>query len=230
MTLMLDNQIRFETPESIELTLIPTGPIPRILAFGIDWVIRIIILILLGWLFSYFGTVGDGLYLIMYFVLEWFYSVLFEMYNNGATPGKKAMNIRVVHDDGTPLGWGASILRNIMRAADFLPLAYISGLISMVSSNGFKRLGDHVAATLVVYNEQNAQTAKPDEQGSRPAPFLLELDEQQAILAFAERSKKLSQARQEELADILAPEMPELTPEQRVIEIKKIANGIIGSA
>jgi uncharacterized RDD family membrane protein YckC len=241
---LIDNHISVETPESIELHLIPAGPVPRILAYTIDWSVRIVVLMLLYWLLSTMGKTGTGLYLIMYFLLEWFYCVFFEMFKDGMTPGKKAMGIQVVHDDGTPLGWGASILRNILRAADFFPFAYLFGIISMATSKEFKRLGDHVAATLVVYKPQPQQKAKLTEAGSRPAPFLLELDEQQAILAFAERSATLSKSRQQELGDILAPVLPlgsktaegAQSPQDislsdaRVSEIKKIANGIIGQS
>lgn len=227
---MLDNQIAFETPESIELHLVPAGPVPRILAFTIDWLIRVAILIGFGTIFGTLGEVGVGLYLIGYFVLEWFYGVFFEVLNHGATPGKKAMKIKVVHDDGTPLSIGASVLRNILRAADFLPLGYLFGLLSMTCSQGFKRLGDHVAATLVVYAEQPDKVLKFKTKGSRPTPFPMTMEQQQAILAFAERSETLSQARQQELADILAPLLPDMSAEQRVVEIKKIANGIVGQS
>ena len=241
---MIDNHISVETPESIQLHLIPAGPMPRILAYTIDWSIRMVVLLLLAWLFSNFDKVGDGIYLIFYFLLEWFYCVFFEMFKDGMTPGKKALKLQVVHDDGTPLGWGASILRNILRAADFFPFAYLFGIISMVTSKSFKRLGDHVGGTIVVYSAQEHKKAQISALGTRPAPYLLALDEQQAILAFAERSQRLSTSRQQELADILKPILPiditptsvdELTPDKapsesqaRVHEIVKIANGIIG--
>jgi uncharacterized RDD family membrane protein YckC len=227
---MLDNHISVETPESIQLHLIPAGPVPRILAYAIDWSIRMVALILLSWAFSSFDKVGDGIYLIFYFLLEWFYCVFFEMFRNGMTPGKKALGLQVVHDDGTPLGWGASILRNILRAADFFPFAYLFGIISMITSQSFKRLGDHVGGTLVVYRPQEQKKAEISEIGTRPAPYLLALDEQQAILAFAERSQKLSISRQQELADILQPILPSDDSKARVSEIKKIANGIIGQS
>ncbi len=229
---MIDTHFTVETPESIELHLIPAGPVPRILAYAIDWAIKMGVLIIFAFGTSAFGEVGSGIYLIFYFLLEWFYSVFFEMLNNGMTPGKRQMGIQVVHDDGTPLDWGASVLRNILRAADFFPFAYLFGIISMVTSKQFKRLGDYAAATLVVYRPEPQKKTQLSEEGTRPVPFLLEIKEQQAILAFAERSEKLSDARQQELGDILQTVL--LTPGSaqqsaaRVSEIKKIANGIIG--
>ena len=46
-----------------------------------------------------FGKLGQGMLLITVFLLEWFYPVLFEVYRNGATPGKQALNLAVVQDD-----------------------------------------------------------------------------------------------------------------------------------
>lgn len=229
---MLDNKITVETPESIELSITPAGPIPRILAYACDLTIRLAIMILLANTLAIFDEFGSGLYLISYFVLDWFYCVLFEVLNNGMTPGKKAFDIQVIHDDGTPLNWNASMLRNLIRMVDYFPSFYLTGLISMCYSPGFKRLGDHAAGTLVAY--VNKPPIKPTiaQSGSRPMPFAMEMEEQQAILAFAERSKRLSISRQAELADILTEVLPtEDTSNKnmaRVTELQKIAKGIIG--
>jgi len=235
---MLDNQIKVETPESIELQLIPVGPLPRILAYLIDSTIRFSILIGLAMVLAVFDEFGQGIYLVAYFIIDWFYCVLFEMLNDGKTPGKATYKIQVVHDDGTPLSWNAAMLRNFLRIVDFFPLFYLTGIISMCVSNGFKRLGDHAAGTLVVYCAIEPVKPKLDDIGSRPAPMLLEIAEQQAILAFAERSEQLSTARQVELAAILAPVLkinhegktPQQLSQAHLDEIKKIANGIIGQS
>lgn len=232
---MLDNQIKVETPESISLLLNPAGPIPRVLAYSIDLMIRTLILIAISFGLSFFGDFGVGFYLLIYFILDWFFCVLYEMLRNGQTPGKKALNIQVVHDDGTPLSWGASILRNILRAVDFLPMVYITGLISMVCNQQFKRLGDIAAGTMVVYSPEQSKHQKIEVSGSRPSPVPLALEEQQAIVAFAERSEKLSTQRQQELAQILTPLLErssnssDSTKAVNYVEnIKKIANGIVG--
>ena len=231
---MLDNQIKVETPESISLLLNPAGPIPRILAYSIDLMIRSLILMAISFGLSFFGDFGVGFYLLIYFILDWFFCVLYEMLRNGQTPGKKALNIQVVHDDGTPLSWGASILRNILRAVDFLPMVYITGLISMVCNQQFKRLGDIAAGTMVVYSPEQSKHQKIEVTGSRPSPVPLALEEQQAIVAFAERSEKLSTQRQQELAQILTPLLERSNSNDsnkavnHVENIKKIANGIVG--
>ena len=224
---MIDTHTRVETPEGIELHLVPAGPVARILAYLIDWCIRVAVLIVISMVTNFLDNLGTGLFLILYFVLEWFYAIAFEMFANGMTPGKRVMGLQVVHDDGTPLGWYASVMRNLLRGADALPFGYAAGLITMISSNAFKRLGDHVAGTLVIYVEPVKNKVEPVTKGARPMPCLMMLEEQQAILSFAERSEKLSNARQQELADLLEDILP-VEREDRVKELRQIANGITG--
>lgn len=69
----------------------------------------------------------------------------------------------------------------------------------------FKRLGDLAAGTIVVYRE--TPLPEPKLSASRPArpPYPLTLEEQQAIMAFAERSSGLTAERAEELAQLTGP-------------------------
>src|SRR5438874_1705011 len=69
----------------------------------------------------------------------------------GATPGKKAMGLQVVMDSGLPVTPAASLVRNLMRAADFMPAGYAFGFACMLLRADFKRIGDLAAGTLVVY-------------------------------------------------------------------------------
>ncbi|MCV6611186.1 MAG: RDD family protein, partial [Amphritea sp.] len=141
-----------ETPEGIRLQLRMAGPVVRACAWAIDALIRVVLYGLIGAMFSFFGGVGTAVMLILFFLLEWFYPVVFEI-TSGATPGKKAMGLVVIHDNGTPISFVASFARNLLRAADFLPFLYAAGLLSMLMNRDFKRLGDLAAGTLVVYKE-----------------------------------------------------------------------------
>ena len=40
----------------------------------------------------------------------------------GQTPGKRVIGLAVLNDDGTPVRWPGALTRNLLRAADFLPL------------------------------------------------------------------------------------------------------------
>ncbi|WP_299594244.1 RDD family protein [uncultured Microbulbifer sp.] len=201
----LDTLYEIETPEGIDLTSRLAGPVPRLLAYSVDLFYRTVILVILGIAVTFAGNAGVGLWLLISFLLEWFYPVVFEVLRGGQTPGKRAFSIAVVNDNLTPIGWGPSIMRNLLRFADFLPFGYCAGIISMTCSRDFQRLGDHAAGTLVVHRDQAAAPAALPQVTPMAPPRGLQLEDQQAIVSLVERSGELSRARQQELADLLQP-------------------------
>ena len=118
MTEPLDSIERFETPEGIDLELRPAGPVVRILAWGMDLLIRLAVYMVLFMSLAALGRVGIGIWLLTSFLLEWFYPVYFEVRHRGATPGKRTVGLQVIHDDGTPVGLAASFIRNLVRFVD----------------------------------------------------------------------------------------------------------------
>ncbi len=224
-TLMLDTLHSVETPESVALPLRPASVLPRILAFSIDFLIRSLVFALLSVALNWTGQMGWGLLLIIYFFLEWFYPVYFEVWKDGMTPGKKYLGLRVVHDDGTPVSLSGSLLRNLLRVADFLPVGYAAGVISSICNREFKRLGDLVAGTIVVYESDPLTAPQLTSQGKKAVPADFSTDEQKALLAFAERSPQLSDERQQELARVLQPLLNSRDP---VLTIKQMANSLVG--
>ncbi|MBL3528405.1 MAG: RDD family protein [gamma proteobacterium endosymbiont of Lamellibrachia anaximandri] len=199
----VDTTRQYEIPEGVLLEFRLAGPLVRAGAWAIDAAIRAVLYIAIGLSFSYFGGVGVAIILIALFLIEWFYPVLFEV-KSGATPGKKAMGIWVIHDNGTPVTLSASVIRNLLRAVDFMPVMYGFGLLSMLFNREFKRLGDLAAGTLVVYRDSYEKRPElPSSTAVRPGVELTE-SEQQAVLAFAERAPALSSERRVELAEILS--------------------------
>lgn len=67
----------------------------------------------------------------------------------GATVGKMALGLRVVKLDGSPISWGDSIIRNLLRIIDGI-LAYLVGAIFIWTSPRKQRLGDRLAHTVVI--------------------------------------------------------------------------------
>jgi uncharacterized RDD family membrane protein YckC len=225
----LDTRYQVETPEGIDLILRPAGLLPRALAYAIDLAIRGAIMLVLFIALALLGQLGFGLGLILMFLLNWWYMVLFEVLNQGRSPGKQIMGLRVVHDDGTPIGWSASLVRNLLRFVDLLPFAYTLGALSCLLHPTFKRLGDIAAGSLVVYRDEKTQRPElPDAEPER-APFDLTLADQRALLGFAERQADLSPARRAELAGILAAPLNVL-PQQAQARINGIARGLLGSS
>ncbi|MCP5044540.1 MAG: RDD family protein [bacterium] len=224
----IDTTYRLETPEGIDLRLVPAGPVVRGLALAIDVMIRQTVAAVVGIALGRLGGAGVGAYLIVAFLMEWFYPVFFEVLENGQTPGKRMLSLRVVNKDGTPVAWSESILRNLLRFADLLPSFYLLGIVSMLCTQHFQRIGDLAAGTLVVHVVRARQVVAPVVvEGTRAVPITLEPDEQRAILNFAERSGELSAARTVELAEILEP-LTGATGAGAATETLRIANGLAG--
>lgn len=161
---IMDDQISIVTPDHIELEFSLAGLGSRMLALIIDALLVGVILIgvILAAAILGFGSIlatqrlGAGSWVVAVavlalFIVMWGYFLLFEALNNGQTPGKRWTGIRVVRDNGLPLGWKESALRNLVRAADILPPpACIVGGLSIIFSKTGKRLGDLLAGTIVV--------------------------------------------------------------------------------
>lgn len=202
---MLDTERCVETPEGVELNLRIAGPVPRALAWSLDALIRFGLYLAISFALAPLELFGFGIFMIMLFVVEWFYPVIGEVLFSGATPGKRALGLRVLHDDGTPVGWSSSITRNLLRFVDFLPLFYAFGLLSCLLSRDFKRLGDLAAGTVVVYKEdEELDFDRPSTPPKAPL-VMLSSDEQQVVVAFAERRKSLTPERARELAMAAGP-------------------------
>ena len=105
------------------------------------------------------ASVAATILVFIIFLLNWGYFVAFEALNKGQTPGKRWTGLRVVQDNGLPIGWREATLRNFARIADIMPppACFVGGLTILLSKRG-KRLGDLLAGTMVI-REDFGQTA-----------------------------------------------------------------------
>ena len=199
----LENREYVKLPEGVDIAITPAGVVSRSYAYIIDFLFRSLIMFGVSLVFSFLGDAGQGIILIIYFITSWGYNIFFEM-KNGQTPGKKRLKIRVVQDNGLPASFSQIVVRNLLRPADMLPIGYFLGLVVMMFNSRFKRIGDWAAGTMVIYDDE--VEARPElPKGNIEIPVLsLSTEEQLAVLAFAERSDELSDARRSELAAILA--------------------------
>ncbi|WP_440876946.1 RDD family protein [Thalassotalea sp. PLHSN55] len=202
----LDNKLFIKLPEGVSINLMPAGITVRACAYLYDFVIRAVILLLLMLAFRFLGQAGEGLTLIAFFIISWGYYIFFEA-RTGNTPGKKKFRLQVVQDNGLPANLSHIIIRNLLRPADAFPFAYCLGILTMAFNTKFKRIGDWASGTMVVHTKPEHQDPEFDEFTPLAPPMQLSTQEQQAIILFAERSKELSPARQEELAKILPKQL-----------------------
>ncbi len=92
--------------------------------------------------------------LLAVFAGLWVYWTLLEVLWHGQTVGKRLVRIRVVKADGSPVGVFESAVRNLLRVVDFLPACYPVGVATMLIDRRHRRLGDLLAGTVLVRDEQ----------------------------------------------------------------------------
>ena len=201
----LDTVVAAETPEGILLELRPAGLSARFYAFLLDWAIRLVVLYVAYIAALLMGGLGISFWLITLFALEWLYPVAFELTRSGATPGKRTFSLKVVMDNGLPVTPAASFVRNLLRAADFLPFGYGFAIVSMLLRSDSKRLGDIAAATLVVNEARPARRITLERVAPLAPARPLSPRDQAALLALAERASTLTAERLDELAALAAP-------------------------
>lgn len=215
------------TPEGVALRLPAAGPVPRAIAWLIDTAVRWGVLLVAGTVLGLLGKAGAGLYTVIFFVVFWGYPILCETLFDGQTPGKRALELRVIADDGAPVGWMASIVRNLLRTVDFLPFGYGVGLVASFSDPWGRRLGDMVAKTMVIHAPRTRQTARGATEGAHAPLHPLLPPEQMAVIAFSERTAQLTQERREELAGIAAPVVG-ADGALGVMRLQAVANWLLG--
>ncbi len=201
---MLDSVVSAETPEGILLEMRPAGLSARFCAFVIDWLIRMAILYGAAFVAGILGGLGVAFWFILLFALDWFYPVVFELRRGGATPGKRAMGLKVVMDNGLPVTPAASMTRNLLRSADFLPLGFGAAIVCMLVRSDGKRLGDLAAATVVVHQPRPAPKATLDMVTPIAPVRSLSQRDQSAVIALAARAPTLTLERLDELALLAA--------------------------
>ncbi len=231
------DRLTVETPERVALDLDVAGLGTRILAWLVDGLILFTFWITLGFVGSLFQKRGvsldelralDSLVQVAigagFFFVQWGYWVTCESLMAGCTPGKRALRIRVVRLDGAPEGFPEAALRNLARAADFLPLFYGAGLLAMLIDGKSRRLGDLLAGTLVV-RERQADLSRYESAVQSSAH--LSSQEFELVCGFLDRATRLEREARVKLALQLATSFAGRLPAQPAPENVESAEALL---
>ncbi len=153
--------IKITTPENIEVEYTLAGLGSRTAAALIDMVVQGLMLLILGiallligyfspnfWK-EYYGWIIGGT-LLVFALISYGYFIAMELSMNGMTLGKKVFKIRTIRNNGQPITLKHSALRNIFRV--FLDIFGV-GVVLIFFTKQHKRVGDFVASTIVVAEE-----------------------------------------------------------------------------
>src|SRR6267143_119023 len=210
-----------ETPEHVEVRLELAGVGSRVAAALLDTILlylSLLLLIIVGSNVAGVDGAAGGWFtavvILLLFVLIWGYFAAFEAWNDGRTPGKQALGIRVVMDTGRPVTVGAAVVRNLVRLLDcyFPLLPVLPALLLMFLNKSNKRLGDMAAGTIVVRDRPTdwvlgAGTAPPSsdhEELLEAGPPELSEDEFRLLDRFLARLNDLDAAVQVRMPTDLA--------------------------
>ncbi len=151
------------TPENIPLEVELAGLGSRFGALLFDLLVQILTIAIAASIWGIIAALTGGtgldniakaLSIISMFLIFFGYFILFETLWNGQTPGKRVFKLRVIRDGGFPVNFMSVAARNLVRIADLLPATYIVGALSVFFNDRNKRLGDLVAGTMVVKEDE----------------------------------------------------------------------------
>jgi len=161
-------ELKIITPENVVINFRLAGLFSRGQAFMLDLTYQFFIFLLstalLNTLFSNFFKyqIVEALTIGCNFFIFWGYHIFFEVFYDGQTLGKKAAGIRVVTLNGQKVSFFQSAARNLLRIADFLPVFFPAGIITMICSNFHQRLGDIFSKTIVVMDTFSGGKPSPE--------------------------------------------------------------------
>jgi uncharacterized RDD family membrane protein YckC len=169
MGVELEDFITLATPEGVDLEMSLAGVGSRMIAGGIDLLVKLLLLGALAAVLAAVGAAGVALLTIGSFLVLFGYDVLFEVLGHGQTPGKRLAGLRVVRSDGSPVDLPSSAVRNIARLIDGPPLAYVPAVVGILVTRNNQRPGD-LAGDTVVIRAVAHQRRRCRGQGPGPVP------------------------------------------------------------
>jgi uncharacterized RDD family membrane protein YckC len=197
-------KIKITTPENIEVEYNLADIGSRSAAMIFDFLIQgigIIILfiaIVLIFLFArnfwdvYYGWI-IGVSMILLFIISMGYYIILELSMNGMTFGKKIMKIRVIRNNGEPVTFNHSALRNLFKV--FVDMNGV-GLVFMFFNKQNKRVGDMVASTVVVAENNNLRPISLEELNDtyKKLSYYLSPEENEIVRGYIQRRGTIQDA------------------------------------
>ena len=201
------------TGEAVALDLRPAALPSRVIAGVLDALLQALTLLVVGFLATVTaGTASpaaqDALAILVLVVVLIVYPVTFETLLRGRTPGKAAMGLRTVRDDGGPIGFRQALVRGLTGAFVERPgvTLFVGAVVTSLLNPQNKRLGDLLAGTVVVRERVALQggqvaTMPPQLAGWAAQLDLSRLDDALAlsIRQFVARADQLTPAAREDL-------------------------------
>ncbi|TYA84274.1 RDD family protein [Seonamhaeicola marinus] len=145
------SELQINTTQNVKINFTAAGIGERVLAFILDWAIKIGYMLVLSWTVGAYDNMDDWSQIAINTVLSFpvmFYTLALESFLNGQTIGKKALKIRVVKIDGFQASLSDYVVRWFFRIADIY--LFFLGFFVIIFSKKSQRIGDMAAGTGVI--------------------------------------------------------------------------------
>ncbi len=158
-------ELQINTTQNVNINFTAASVGERILAYVIDWIIKIAYIIvtyqLTFNLFKVDELISDmdqwsqiAIYVTFYLPVI-FYTLIFETLLDGQTLGKRILKIKVVKIDGYQASLADFIIRWFFRIVDLNMMSGVVALVAIITSPKNQRLGDMTAGTSVITLKNN---------------------------------------------------------------------------
>lgn len=150
------SELQINTTQNVKIAFNAAGAGERLLAFGIDTIIKISYLLLVRSIFNVFQDMDEWSQIgidALFGLPVLFYTLILESYLQGQTLGKRILKIRVVKIDGYQATLSDYVVRWFFRIVDIYVLGL--GFFVMLLNNKTQRLGDMAAGTAVISLKDN---------------------------------------------------------------------------
>lgn len=158
-------ELQINTTQNVNINFTAASVGERILAYGIDWIIKIayavVIFLVMFKLFKIDEIVAGmdnwsqmAIYALFY-LPAMFYTLIFETILDGQTIGKRILKIKVVKIDGYQASLSDFVIRWFFRIVDLNMMTGAVALIAIITSEKNQRLGDMTAGTSVIALKNN---------------------------------------------------------------------------
>ncbi|MGJ8592429.1 MAG: RDD family protein [Aquaticitalea sp.] len=158
-------ELQINTTQNVNINFIAASVGERILAYVIDWIIKIAYIIVtyqITFNLLQVDKMMEGMdqwsqiaVFVTFYLPVVFYTLIFETLLDGQTPGKRILKIKVVKIDGYQASLADFIIRWFFRIVDLNMMSGIVALVAIITSPKNQRLGDMTAGTSVITLKNN---------------------------------------------------------------------------
>lgn len=201
------------TGEAVALELRLAALPSRVVAGALDAVLQLVLLVALGGLAAAISAdvseaAAAALGMVVLVSVLIVYPVAFETLLRGRTPGKAAMGLRVVRDDGGPIGFRHALVRGLAGAFVERPgiTLFVAAVVTSLLNPQNKRIGDLLAGSVVLQERVAVRGGQVAVMPPPLAPWAAGLDlsglsDELALSTrqFLSRSAQLTPAARDEL-------------------------------